>query len=129
MCLLPRKNSGSSTGIWLADLCAEHKIPFVLGHALYMKSIHGSKTKNNKIDSQKIAALLRGGMLPMAHAYPQEHRSTRDLLRRRMYLMRQRSELPRDTQTTNTQYNLPSFEKRIASRSNRSTLARRPRGA
>jgi len=59
----------------------------------------------------------------MAHAYPQEHRSTRDLLRRRMYLMRQRSELLAHIQNTNTQYNLPSLEKRIASRSNRSTLA------
>src|SRR5215813_4755984 len=28
---------------WLADLCAEHEIPFVLGHALSMKAIHGGK--------------------------------------------------------------------------------------
>ena len=33
------------TWYWLADLCAEQRIPFVLGHALYMKAIHGSKTK------------------------------------------------------------------------------------
>jgi hypothetical protein len=26
---------------WVADLCAAEKIPFVLGHALYMKAIHG----------------------------------------------------------------------------------------
>lgn len=55
---------------WLADLCAEHLIPFVLGHALYMKAIHGGKTKNDKIDSYKIAALLRCGNLPMAYPYP-----------------------------------------------------------
>ena len=42
---------------WLADLCAEHQIRFVLGHALYMKAIHGGKTKNDKIDSYKIASL------------------------------------------------------------------------
>ena len=35
-----------------------------------MKAIHGGKTKNDKIDSQKIALLLRGGMLPMAYVYP-----------------------------------------------------------
>ena len=52
------------TWYWLADLCTEQDIPFVLGHALYMKAIHGGKAKNDKIDSQKIAALLRGGMLP-----------------------------------------------------------------
>src|SRR3977135_1694115 len=33
---------------WLADLCAAEKIPFILGHALYMKAIHGGKTKDDK---------------------------------------------------------------------------------
>lgn len=51
---------------WLADLCAQAQIPFVLGHALSMKAIHGGKAKNDKIDSHKIAVRLRGGMLPQA---------------------------------------------------------------
>ena len=50
----------------LADLCAEQGIPFVLGHALSMKAIHGGKAKHDNIDSHKIAAWLRGGMLPQA---------------------------------------------------------------
>ena len=54
------------TWSWLADLCAQEGLPFVLGHALYMKAIHGGKAKNDKIDSQKIAVLLRGGMWPQA---------------------------------------------------------------
>src|SRR5262245_55633170 len=29
------------TWYWLADLCAQEGIAFVLGHALYMKAIHG----------------------------------------------------------------------------------------
>ena len=33
----------------------------MLGHALYMKAIHGGKSKNDRIDAYKIAALLRGG--------------------------------------------------------------------
>ena len=52
------------TWYWLADLCSKQNIPFVLGHALYMKAIHGGKAKNDKIDAHKIAVLLRGGMLP-----------------------------------------------------------------
>jgi hypothetical protein len=40
---------------WIADLCAEEGIEFVLGHALEMKAIHGGKTKNDRIDSYKIA--------------------------------------------------------------------------
>ena len=47
---------------WVADLCAKHNIKFVLGHALYMKAIHGGKAKNDKIDSEKIARMLKGGM-------------------------------------------------------------------
>jgi hypothetical protein len=34
---------GLFTWYWLADLCACEDIPFVLGHALYMKAIHGGK--------------------------------------------------------------------------------------
>ena len=53
------------TWYWLADLCADEGVPFVLGHALSMKALHGGKAKNDTIDSPKIAA-LRGGMLPQA---------------------------------------------------------------
>ncbi len=44
---------------WLADRCAEHGIPFVVGHALYMRLIHGAKAKNDRIDANKIARLLK----------------------------------------------------------------------
>ena len=90
------------TWYWLADLCAGEKITFVLGHALYMKAIHGGKAKNDKIDAHKIAVLLRGGMLPMAYVYPAEMRATRDLLRRRCHLMRKRAELLAHIQNTNS---------------------------
>ena len=81
------------TWYWISDFCEEHNIQFVLGHALYMKLINGGKAKNDKIDSFKIASLLRGGLMPMAFVYPKEMRSTRDLLRRRNHLMRRRAEL------------------------------------
>jgi len=110
---------------WLADLCAREAIAFVLGHALYMKAIHGGKAKNDKIDSYKIAGLLRGGMFPQAYVYPAEMRSTRDLLRRRMYLMRERADLLAHVQNTNSQYNLPEIGKKIAYRANRVGVAER----
>jgi transposase len=87
---------------WLADLCNREAIPFVLGHALYMKAIHGGKSKNDKIDSKKIAVLLRGGTLPVAYAYPEAMRSTRDLLRRRNHLVHKRTELLTHIQNTNS---------------------------
>jgi transposase len=113
------------TWYWLADLCAREGIPFVLGHALYMKAIHGGKTKNDKIDAQKIAVLLRGGMLPQAYVYPAEMRATRDLLRRRIHLMRKRAELLTHVQQTNCQYNLPEIGKKIAYKANHAGVAER----
>lgn len=61
---------GMFTWYWLADLCQQEGIAFVLGHALYMKALHGGKAKNDKIDAHKIAVLLRGGMLPQAYIRP-----------------------------------------------------------
>jgi transposase len=113
------------TWYWLADLCTREKIPFVLGHALYMKAIHGGKSKNDKIDSRKIAGLLRGGMFPLAYVYPPEMRSTRDLLRRRTYLVRQRGELLCHIQNTNSQCNLPEFGTKIAQKIHREGLCER----
>jgi len=110
---------------WLADLCSEENIPFILGHALYMRAIHGGKSKNDKIDSQKIAALLRGGLIPMAYVYPQRMQSTRDLMRRRNHLMRKRAELFAHTQNTASQYNLQESLGRISRVQNREGLLER----
>jgi transposase len=107
------------TWYWLADLCARESIAFVLGHALYMKAIHGGKAKNDRIDALKIATLLRGGLLPQAYVYPAGMRSTRDLLRRRLHLVRKRGQLLAHIQMTSHQYNLPPLGKRIAYPANR----------
>jgi transposase len=107
------------TWYWIADLCRSEGIDFTLGHALYMKAIHGAKVKNDKVDSRKIAALLRGGTFPMAYVYPPEMRPTRDLLRRRTYLVRKRADLLAHIQNTNAQYNLPEFGKKIARKMHR----------
>jgi hypothetical protein len=93
---------------WVADLCVAQNIPFVLGHALYLKAIHGGKAKNDRIDAGKIARLLRGGTFPVAYAYPKGMRETRDLLRRRTYLVRQRAALLTHLQIRNAQYNRPA---------------------
>ncbi len=113
------------TWYWIADLCAKEALPFVLGHALYMKAIHGGKAKNDKIDSHKIAVLLKGGMIPQAYTYPQKMRATRDLLRRRNHLMRKRAELYAHIQNTRSQYNLADYFGRIAKPQNREGIAER----
>src|SRR5262249_15403923 len=107
---------------WLADLCAKEQIAFVLGHALYMKAIHGGKSKNDQIDAGKIARLLRGGTLPQAYVYPAGMRETRDLLRRRQYLVHKRVEAIAHIQNTNSQYNHPPFGKKLGYAANRAEL-------
>jgi hypothetical protein len=52
-------------------------------------------------------------------------RGTRDLLRRRMHLMRQRAELLAHIQHTNSQYNLPEIGKKIAYKAHRDGVAER----
>jgi transposase len=105
---------------WLADLCADESIPFVLGHALAMKHIHGGKTKTDRIDAGKLASLLRGGLFPMGYVYPRAKRQTRDLLRRRSFFVRQRAQLIAHIVNTNTQFNLPALPKKLTYAANRS---------
>jgi transposase len=110
---------------WLADLWAREGLPFVRGHALSMKAIHGGKAKNETIDAQKIAVLLRGGLLPQAYVSPAGMRATRDLLRRRMHLRRTRAAWLGPLHNTHSQYNLPEMGKKIASKANRAGVAER----
>src|SRR5262245_42199347 len=107
---------------WLADLCQEQAIPFVLGHALYRKAIHGGKAETDKIDAKKIAVLLRGGRLPQAYVYPKGMRATRDLPRRRTYLVRRRAEALAHLVDTNSRYNHPPLVKKLCYAANRQEL-------
>jgi len=92
---------------WVSDFCNEIGVDFILGHALYMKAIHGGKAKNDRIDSFKIANLIRGGNFPLAYVYPKEMRATRDLLRRRMKIVQHGADLKAHVVNTTSQYNLP----------------------
>jgi len=111
------------TWYWLADVCAREGIEFILGHALYLRAIHGGKSKNDRIDSQKLARLMRGGTFPLSYVYPAEMRSTRDLMRRRMFLMRRRSELLAHIHMTYQQYNLDCPNRRLRYAGNREGLS------
>jgi len=83
--------SQTASGGWLGDLCSVQNLPFLLGHALSLKAIHGGKTKTDRIDSEKLATLLRGGNFPVSYVHPAALRNTRDLLRRRATIVRRRS--------------------------------------
>jgi len=92
---------------WVSDFCNDLGVDFILGHALYMKAIHGGKTKNDRIDSFKITKLIRGGNFPLAYVYPKKMRATRDLLRRRTKIVQHGADLKAHVTNTTSQYNLP----------------------
>ncbi len=78
---------------WLADACFDADVGFVLAHALYLKLIHGGKNKNDRIDSEKLAHLLRANLIPPSYIYPAERRPARALLRQRMSYVWERATL------------------------------------
>ena len=84
-----------------------------------------AQPKTTRSTAQKIAVLLRGGMLPQASVSPAEMRATRDLLRRRLPLTRKRAELLAHIQHTNRQYTLPEIGKKIADKAHRGGVAER----
>ena len=49
---------------WLYDGCVEAGVPFYLGHAAYMKAIAGNKKKNDPLDAETIAHLMRSNLFP-----------------------------------------------------------------
>ena len=113
-----------STGswYWLGDLCSDEGIRFTMGHALYMKAIHGAKSKNDRIDSEKIARLAQSGLLPRAYAYPKGLRAVRDLLRRRAVFVRRRGALMAHLKSMNAQANLPGLKDEAKVKSRRHVI-------
>lgn len=89
-----------------------------------MRAIHGGNKKDDKLDSEKIARLMRGGTFPLSYVSPREMRATRVLVRRRMFLVRRRGEVLAHVQLVNQQYNHDPFEKMVKYASNREMLDR-----
>ena len=87
-----------------------------------MRAIHGGKAKNDRIDSLKIAQLMRGGNFPLAFVYPRQMRATRDLLRRRTHLVRHGANLKAHVANTTSQYNLPPHKVHLKNVSAREQL-------
>jgi len=97
--------------------------PLPRGHrTLPHRTRRGHRVHDDKIDSHKIAVLLRAGALPQAYVYPAGMRATRDLLRRRLFFVRKRGELFAPVRTTFHQYNLPMPSGQLLYQSNRAKV-------
>jgi transposase len=76
---------------WLVDGLQEHGYAVQLVNTTKVQTYSGLKQTNDKTDAFWLAHLQRLGVLPTGYIYPREQRGVRDLLRRRMLLVQQRT--------------------------------------
>ena len=78
---------------WLVDGLQALKYPVVLANPAGMEQYNGIKHADDTNDAFFVAELLRLKILPTGHIYDAQLRPVRDLLRRRMTLVHQRTAL------------------------------------
>jgi transposase len=78
---------------WLVDGLQDHHYPVVLANPAKMEQYNGLKVTDDKSDAFFLAEMLRLNILPTGHICDRQWRPVRDLLRRRLSLVRQRTSL------------------------------------
>lgn len=76
---------------WLVDGLMEHAYPVVLANPSAMDQYTGIKAADDLTDAAFLTRLARLNILPTGYIYPKANRPVRDLLRRRMLLVQQRT--------------------------------------
>jgi transposase len=76
---------------WLVDGLEENGYKVHLANPAAIQTYSGLKHTDDKWDAFWLAHMLRLGLLPEGYIYPKEQRSVRDLLRRRLMFVRQRT--------------------------------------
>ena len=78
---------------WLVDLLMEAGYQVHLANPAAIKKYTGLKFADDQHDAFWLAEMLRLGILPEGYIYPKEDRPVRDLLRKRMHLVKLRTSL------------------------------------
>lgn len=76
---------------WLVDGLMDRGYPLHLANTVAIKQYSGIKYTNDATDARFLAHLLRLNILPTGYIYPKGMRQVRDLLRRRLLLVKQRT--------------------------------------
>jgi len=76
---------------WLVDGLQDHGFNVQLVNTAAVKQYDGLKCSEDYREAHHLAHLMRLGILPTGYIYPKEQRAIRDLLRRRMSLVRSAS--------------------------------------
>jgi transposase len=76
----------SGTWWWLVDLLQQLGHQPVLSHPKQTKAIAAARLKNDRVDAERLALLLRGDLLPTVWIPPAALREARELVRHRVQL-------------------------------------------
>ena len=76
---------------WLVDGLMEASYHVELVNTSAVRQYEGLKYVDDRHDARWLARLLQLGILPKGYIYPKQQRALRDLLRRRSFLVRQRT--------------------------------------
>ena len=76
---------------WLADGLEDAGYGVRLVNTSAVRQYEGLKYSDDRHDAFWLAHLMRLGILPTGHIHPREHRALRDLARKRMHLVEQRT--------------------------------------
>jgi len=76
---------------WLADGLQENGYQVRLANPAAMQQYNGLKNTDDESDTFFLTEMSRLGILPEGHIYPKEDRPVRDLLRRRLLLVRHKT--------------------------------------
>jgi len=76
---------------WLVDGLMDAGFDVRLAHTGAIPQYAGIKYTDDETDARHLAHLLRLGILPECHIMPREQRAVRDLMRRRLLLVQQRT--------------------------------------
>jgi transposase len=77
---------------WLVDGLQDYEYPVRLANPSAIQQYEGLKHTDDRYDSFWLAHMSRLGILPEGYIYPKETRAIRDLLRRRLLFVRQRTQ-------------------------------------
>ena len=80
---------------WVYDVLAPHSVALHVGHPMRLKAL--SKNKNDRIDAEMLANLLRADLFPSCHMAPSHVRELRRVLRYRNFLVREATRMKNKT--------------------------------
>jgi len=107
---------------WLYETLQRNEFEVTMAHPKKTKAIGEAKIKTDRIDSHMLAHLKRADLLPEAYLAPLEIRELRELLRHRIFLVRERAKVKSKIRSLLSKLNLNCPESDVLGKAAREWL-------